>query len=326
MRKHGFVSLYEIEQCDFAAYSGFLDDLAHLHGSVAAVLNGSVPGRLWVDQPEGPTAILLDGPEGLYLGGQPSADEDYAALREMIPGWAYLYPSADWQGHLDMALPHRHFLRHERLYLAVDPRLAAKADLPKGLTLQPDPGGSLGHEILIDGVVAARTVEDLRVGSRIEIGVWTHPERRREGLANLVVKATLDYAAGAGVDLVGWHCLSSNRGSLAVAQKSGFQIISTYCAWSAKLPAENVGDLMPLDCRAFAEVFEKGRAEVGWLDFHAAEAWAQAGELGRAVEAIERLVAGGWPGQADWLWENWALKSLHGDPRFEAALAIQARK
>ncbi len=274
-----------------------------------------------MDQLDRPTAILLEGPEGLYLGGHPMASTDYKALAEAIPAWAYLYPSQAWQTSLHLALPHGHFLRHERLYLMTDPRTAPYAELPEGLLLRSEAGLSLACEILIEGEVVSRSLEDIHVGNRAEIGVWTRPDIRRKGLGSLVVRATLARAAAAGITEVGWHCLATNRGSLAVAQRAGFRLANAYFAWSASLPAENAGDLEPQAWRDHAERFERGRGDLAWLDFYAAEAWAQAGMADRALAAIERLVASDWQGEARWLQESWALAPLLGHPRFEAALA-----
>ena len=63
-----------------------------------------------------------------------------------------------------------------------------------------------------------------------------------------------------------------------------------------------------------------------WLDFHAACAWAEAGDDERAIAAVERLVASGWEGRADWLAGHWALARLRSERRFIQALERQARK
>ena len=56
---------------------------------------------------------------------------------------------------------------------------------------------------------------------------------------------------------------------------------------------------------------------------HAAAAWTLAGELDQALGAVERLVAQGWNGKAEWLEEHWAFEKLNGHPRCRAAVSRQ---
>ena len=66
--------------------------------------------------------------------------------------------------------------------------------------------------------------------------------------------------------------------------------------------------------------FDHAALSIGWMSFHAAGAWAQAGERDRALDAVEHLVASGWDGNPDWLAGNWALAGLTAEPRFIAAV------
>lgn len=318
--------MHDIQTHHFPQYQTAFADLSPLHGSVRAVLAGTAPGRLRVDDPDDSSAALLEGPEGLYLGGRPSTDRDYAGLRAAIPDWAYLYPSVGWQGHLHLALPHAHMQAHDRVHLVAAVEVRPLPALPAGLVLAPETDGPITCAVLFDGAVVARCQPDLRVGDYIELGVWTRADMRRLGLARAVVQSCIDLAARAGIARIGWHCHASNRGSLRVAEQVGFVLAGHYRAWSASLPAENEGDLSPDACRVLAPAFEAGRHDIGWLDFHAACAWAQAGEAERALMALERLVAGPWQGEADWLETSWALAPLRPHGRFEAAVVHQRRK
>ena len=67
-----------------------------------------------------------------------------------------------------------------------------------------------------------------------------------------------------------------------------------------------------------------GRARpIGWYNFHAAGAWALLGDRTRALASLERLVDGGWDGEAEWLEDYWALQGLTGDAAFKAIVERQ---
>ncbi len=318
--------MQELQQPDFLIAEPLFGQLSQLHGSIAAVLSAADDGQVWVDDPVEPTCALLAGPEGYYLGGQPRPGRDYHGLRAAIPDWAYLYPAAAWLAAPDLALPHPYMQRHPRLFLSLAPKAGADLPLPEGFSLSPGHDGALSCAILADGVVVAHCRPDLRVGDYVEFGVWTRPELRRRGFAGAALRCSLNLAVASDVARVGWHCHASNLGSIAVAQRAGFVEMATYAAFSASLPAENAGDLPPETCRALAAAFEAGRLDMDWLDFHAACAWAEAGDDERAIAAVERLVASGWEGRADWLAGHWALARLRSERRFIQALERQARK
>jgi len=63
---------------------------------------------------------------------------------------------------------------------------------------------------------------DCTSGGACEIGIRTHPEYRRRGLATLTVAATAEECLVQGFTTIGWHCHETNLGSRGVAEKVGF--------------------------------------------------------------------------------------------------------
>lgn len=64
-----------------------------------------------------------------------------------------------------------------------------------------------------------------------EVGIRTHPDYRRRGLATCTVAATVDHCLLHGFNLVGWHCWDANIGSIGVAQRVGFELERTYLSY-----------------------------------------------------------------------------------------------
>jgi ribosomal protein S18 acetylase RimI-like enzyme len=298
-----------------ALFSTFSPD----HLSVVAVLGGSVEGRVLVDDPATPRLGLRFGPEGAYLAGAVQSGTDVSAVREALDDWAYLHVARDWQGELAGILPHRFMIEHPRLAFSIATAPFVETATPEGFEVRVEDG--FGHRLLHGNEEISRCLPDVVAGERTEIGVWTHPAFRRRGLASAAARLTLAAARRQGISTAGWHCHASNRGSIALAKKLGGGMGRATSAYSASLPAENVGDLDAAAPRTLGEHFERAAETIGWMNFHAAAAWAQAGQTELALRAVERLVAGGWQGNPNWLTGHWALAGLRSDPRFARSVA-----
>lgn len=306
----------ELDRADYSRVAALLATLAPLHGSIPAVLEGTAEGRIRVDDPDVPRVVLLDGPEGLYLGGSPRPDLDWAALRSAIHPLAYLYPAEAWLPVIDDALPHPFFLLHRRVTLSLD-LMTVASSWPQSERFEIRPVTDEVSAEIVDGdKVVAHCHEDMVVGARVEVGIWTDPRYRRQGLARLAVAAVIEMARSRGLRRMGWHCLASNKGSQAVAMKSGFAVAAEYEAYGACLTAENSGDLDVAQWIGEAEHFGRAAAELPILGIYAAEAWASAGRSDEALVALERLAEGEWTGKTEWLEQGPLLEPVRSDPRF----------
>jgi RimJ/RimL family protein N-acetyltransferase len=78
--------------------------------------------------------------------------------------------------------------------------------------------------------VVSWSVADCISGDRCEIGIHTHPDFQRRGLATLTTAAAVDHALTHGFRMVGWHCNEHNLGSIRTAEKVGFTLERTYQA------------------------------------------------------------------------------------------------
>lgn len=319
-RSQEFHNLFELKPTGFRAVSLLFHELSLVHGSIKAVLADPTLGQIWVDDLTSPRQAVLHGPEGTYLAGIPaSASSD---LAEAVADWNYVYPDVSWLPSIQHVLPNRFIVPHERMRLALNEPPPSPGALPRGLKFvageQP-----LGTSVALADKIVSRCTVDVVVDGYVELGVWTHPTHRGHGLAKLAASTTVDRAFKAGFESVGWHCHASNGRSINVATSMGFVVTNRYLAFSASLPAENDGDLSTAKCRDLAAHFGAGASEIPWLEFHAAAAWTLAGELDQALNAVERLVAQGWNGKAEWLEEHWAFEKLNGHPRFRAAVGRQ---
>jgi GNAT superfamily N-acetyltransferase len=231
------------------------------HLSIAAVIAGTMPGQVFVDDPADPRVALISSPEGSYLAsaGPPDAAQ-VGVAREMIErlhaSWneASLFAAPHWEQRAgDLYAGYRYALAPRRHYAARALAGAWHRQVPSALSLVPLDAevfarpsleehhiqrwarGNWGSveaflergfgAILFHGEEALSwSLADSAVGARCEIGIHTHPEYRRQGMATIVVAATVDHALSHGYEEVGWHCGEENLGSQGVAEKVGFHL------------------------------------------------------------------------------------------------------
>jgi RimJ/RimL family protein N-acetyltransferase len=232
--------------------------------------------------------------------------------RRTLPQWRALLPPAFELVAVDAALLGRHGLQH---YDELVERVSAWHST--GDFLQ----NGFGFGVMHGSAIVSRCIADCVVGDRCEIGVGTSLDYRGRGLAAAVVAATVEHCLERGFKQIGWHCLRSNAGSRALAEKVGFELVTEYNAYSAVLPAENAHDLAAAEYRDWALHYEHFVEESFWYRLFAAEAWALAGERARALEHLRALVESDWHGHATWLAQRWGLHSLRDQPEFQAILA-----
>jgi RimJ/RimL family protein N-acetyltransferase len=63
---------------------------------------------------------------------------------------------------------------------------------------------------------------DVISGAASEIGIETHPDHTRQGLATVVAAATVEYALAHGFRDIWWICSADNPASYRTAEKVGF--------------------------------------------------------------------------------------------------------
>jgi RimJ/RimL family protein N-acetyltransferase len=178
-----------------------------------------------------------------------------------------------------------------------------------------------GYCLIQGDTIASWCIADTVLGARCEMGVMTDAGHRRRGLAAIVVSAAVERCLERGFTEIGWHCLASNAGSVAVARTVGFEIERAYDGYSSFLPAENPADLSVDEYREWAMHYERVTGDGLGYSFHAAEAWAMAGEPERALAYLCRLGEMGWQGRTEWLEHNWRFDSLREHPTYGAVLA-----
>ncbi len=346
--------MFLLEQAAYSAAQSLLKDFSSTHVAIAAVLDGTIDGEVWVDRPVGPRVALLANGDAYYLAGLPDEVVDtFANLKELIPDWAYFFVEDRWSDRLGDIWSNRFARPHPRVRMGLPGAsygLAATV-LPDGFRLVPidqrlldlEPGNietvtdlmegwaspklflenAIGFCVLHDGSIVSHCATDSVSGTRCEVGVGTEPAYRRLGLGKAAAAATITASIKRGRPDIEWHTHASNKGSIAIARSIGLIERDRHLAYSGNLPAENVGDLDLATCREWGLHLERASDHINWYRFHATGAWMLAGDRTRALANLRQLIDGGWEGEAEWLEGYWAVQSLVDDPEFKAIVAKQ---
>ena len=104
-------------------------------------------------------------------------------------------------------------------------------------------GYCLGAYVRTGSKIVSWCLADCIVDDKMEIGIKTDPEFRRQGLGTIAVAATVSKCISHGISQIGWHCVDSNIGSYTVAEKVGFVKIKEYNCYTPYPPIENTTDL-----------------------------------------------------------------------------------
>lgn len=345
--------MFKIEQGTYSVAQTILDDLSATHVAIASVLDGAIDGEVWLDHAANPAVALVANGDAYYLAGDANCSaRTLAGIRQLIPDWAYLFFEEQWAAQLGRVWSNPFAIEHPRIRMGLTPdRPVVPFPPPAGFELLPidralfdrRPGNldmlegevegwrspdaffdvAVGYCVLHGGSIVSHSLTDSVSGGRCEVGVGTMPEFRRLGLGRAVTSATLAECVRRGLHAVEWHSHASNRGSLGIAAAVGLVELDRHVAHSCSLPAENPGDLGTGYCLELARHFEKAGEAINWCRFHAAGAWALAGEGERALESVRLLIEGGWEGEAEWLEDFWAVQTLSGDPGFQALVSRQ---
>lgn len=349
--------IHELTVGDYPRVRALVAGLTY-HLSIQAVIEGTVAGRIWVDDGLDPQATFILTPEGQYLAGASDTPAFVQALAELLltmPTVNVTYSPDTWESMFPALLPgkfarpsarHYYALRHFLLpdwrtrippgyeMVRVDQAFLARQDLVQLDDVRERitewknfARDGFGFCLIHHDTIVSHCIADCVSGSACELGITTHRDYRRRGLGALTTAATVEYCLDHHLSTIGWHCWANNRGSQRVAEKVGFGFVGSYRHYANSMVAENPDDLTPAEWHAQGEFFERAFEILSqhgtWMGWRAAKARALAGEHAQALTLLHHLADNGTmpPGWDAWLQEGWEFQGLQTEPGWPALLA-----
>lgn len=140
--------LHELERSDFEAVRSLVRQIP-LACAVEATLDGTCPGRVWVNDAVAPTAAVVDTPEGHYVVGEAQDAGFRQSLVEFVEttvspggrgeGWWWFYlrcPTEEWAEAMREVLPAERAVEKPReFYVCEQVAIDWRAGLPAGFDL-----------------------------------------------------------------------------------------------------------------------------------------------------------------------------------------------
>jgi RimJ/RimL family protein N-acetyltransferase len=265
--------MHELEKRDREKVRPLFKELEYNLITTAAI-EGTSPGRIYVDCAADPRTAFMCTAEGYYLAGYDNNDEFNTSLNKLIFGRIFagdtvrkdetdvaigFYPNS-WKDKMPIIFQGRiPLITNRRHYLCTDLKVDNWKDhVPKGFQIQrideklletphlkiPEHMTSwmktnwgsvsnfrkkgFGFGALHDNKIVSWSLADCVSGNACEIGIHTHEDYRRQGLASLTATAAVDYSLSSGLKHVGWHCDEYNLPSIKTAEKVGFKLERKY--------------------------------------------------------------------------------------------------
>lgn len=280
--------IYELEQQNYPKVLSLLKSDNEL--SVFSVISHMMEGKIFVNDTAIPTTALIQTSECNLIAGDASNTGFNESVPEVLDFWDTITPdSAEWcdvipQIHEDkfirkykrcryvldisnyhsmsILLPDGYFVEHvdsDRL------RTCGYKNADKLLEWMDNWGSDdkfakygVGAYIRNQDTVVSWSISDCAYKEKIAIGIMTDEGYRKKGFAKIVVNEMVSLCKQKGYKQIEWLCVDCNKGSISVAEKTGFLLCNNYDSFAPYAPVENLTDLSEQEWESWAEYFEDG--------------------------------------------------------------------
>jgi len=187
----------------------------------------------------------------------------------------------------------------------------------------------ISYAVLHNNEVVSWCTPDCVAGDRIDIGIFTHPDHRRLGLACIAVAATVEQCFHQGFKSVGWHCNADNTASWKTAEKVGYTRNREYAYYYYMYdPVDHLAELgwyfykqgaYEKTVQYYAQVFELRKDNPDYYYHLTASAWAHLGNAQQALKNLDSAVRNGWRHAAHTKTRE-EFRILHDDPHWQEVI------
>jgi GNAT superfamily N-acetyltransferase len=241
------------------------------HLAVNAILEGTLPAKIYTDHPLHPQVALTWTQHRFYAAGSEDNDQLNEALIRFFTetawpqareagetGFVLYYEPDHWEINLDAQKSQRQFYRFKEL------RYDWRTLLPEGLVLQSVDRALLDRKhlknldalteevsswfgsvqdfldryfgvcVLHGDEIVGWCLSEYNGADRCELGILTTESYRQRGLATVMASALVEQALSRGISYIGWHCYANNVPSGATARKVGFEKVCDYPVYVAR--------------------------------------------------------------------------------------------
>lgn len=171
---------------------------------------------------------------------------------------------------------------------------------------------------------------DCLAGDQIDVGIFTHPGYRRQGLASVALAACVEHCLNHGFSALGWHCNAENLGSWKTAEKVGFERNREYAYYYYMYdPVDHLAELgwyhyrheeYAKTVQYYEQVFALRDENPDYYYHLAASAWALLGNTEKTIEYLHAAASHGWT-NVEWTKGQDEFSILHDHPEWQAIIS-----
>ncbi len=283
-----------------------------------------MPGEVFANDLSVPTAALIKTSECNLLTGRADDTDFNSTLSEKLDFWDTVTPdSGCWNTVIPLIHKNRFIRRYTRRFYSLDSAKAAnsggtQASLPQGYCLESVAPSlirekqwentekviewmenwgddrafhehGVGSYIHNGKTIVGWSLSDCSYGDRVEIGVCTDERFRKNGFGMAAVSATVRACFEHGYKHIGWRCVDTNKGSIAIAEKLGFVLQHTYDSFTTYPPIENPKDLSDAEWNEWGSYLEHASISEPKLRIECLFSYIKADNLRKAQEIAQGL-------------------------------------
>jgi RimJ/RimL family protein N-acetyltransferase len=303
--------------------------------SILSVINGVMPGEVFVDCEDNPTTVLIQTSECNLLAGNPNNEKFNSEVKEELDFWdGFIIDTDEWEAKISEVHENKFIRKYKRRHYIlsklkyddykqhvkkgfslekVDPSYLSKCNLKNWEKVMDwvNNWGSIenfnkygaGFMIRNEDTIVSWSLTDCIYDKRAAIGVHCDPNYRKNGFGAIAAAATADYCLCNGITEIDWSCVDTNVGSIAIAEKLGFVRKNDYYAFTSYPPIENRSDLTLEQWEEWALFYEKVLEEEPRLFWDCALCWMKANNVDPVIKLLNKKVETGWKWTVDELSE-----------------------
>lgn len=256
--------------------------------SVISVINGVMPGEIYVNNINNPTAALIKTSECNLITGSTNDEAFNSEVPSRLDFWDQLTPdSYEWIDKIPTIHKNPFVKKYKRRHyvLSIDKFVECDDTMREGYVLEKVDVSLLrekifensekllewienwgddekfkkygtGYLIRNDKVIVSWSLSDCSFDKKIAIGIHTDERYRNNGFGKIVVSFTIKDCFSKGYEKIDWLCVDSNKGSIAIAEKLGFICKNDYYSFSSYPPIENLTDLSESEWHIWGQYLE----------------------------------------------------------------------
>lgn len=286
--------------------------------TVDSVIYGGSPGNVYVDTLDNPKSFFIKTPECNMIGGSATNEVFNSEVKPNIDYFdSIICDTEGWTEAIKKIHPNcalrrfsRKYFRHVNQTEVYYPINETKIEFVYHDTLKTLHYGNkeivqnwinilrieylhnipLAAIVVRNNAIVSCSALDCIIGDSVEIGIKTIMPYRRNGYASFAVSSLVKKLYEAGIANIGWHCMSSNIGSIKTALRCGFVEGSDYEAFFPFPPIENATDLSINEWYRLGEYYaDKGSTAIDQY-WQAARCFAHSGDEKRVLSCVSKLV------------------------------------